>query len=73
MLKDVGMVVPKYVEACIHAAKQGMRACNNNNMHNPLPASFISWGYACYYPHPLLCCMDACFLGTTIPTSFNIY
>ena len=32
MSKDVyvGMTVPKY------AARQGMRACNNNNMRNPI-------------------------------------
>ena len=44
MLKDVGMTVPKSRETSavymqqdnIYAAKQGMRACNNNNMRNPI-------------------------------------
>ena len=49
MLKDVGMTVPKsretsavYIcsktgdEGRIYAARQGMRACNNNNMRNPI-------------------------------------
>ena len=48
MLKDVGMTVPKvekqvqYIcsktgdEGNIYAARQGMRACNNNNMRNPI-------------------------------------
>ena len=42
MLKDVGRDSSAKKsgnkEACIHAAKQGMRACNNNNMRNPLPS-----------------------------------
>ena len=33
MLKDVGMDVPKSIETrSIHAVKQGMMVCNNNNM-----------------------------------------
>ena len=46
MLKDVGMTVPKSRETSIcsktgdegniYAARQGMRACNNNNMRNPI-------------------------------------
>ena len=45
MLKDEGMTVPKSREsicaskqgmrAVIYAARQGMRACKNNNMLNP--------------------------------------
>ena len=47
MLKDVGMIVPKSRETSavymqqdrrgsIYAARQGMRACNNTNMGNPI-------------------------------------
>ena len=36
-------------EGNIYAARQEMRACNNNNMRNP-----SLWGYACYY-----CCMPS--------------
>ena len=47
MLKDVEMTVPKSRETSaicsktgdersIYAARQGMRACNNNNMRNPI-------------------------------------
>ena len=37
MLKDVGMTVPKIREtrAVYMQQYRGMRACNNNNMHNP--------------------------------------
>ena len=36
MLNDVGITVPKLREtsAVLYAARQGMRACNNNNMRN---------------------------------------
>ena len=78
-MKDVGMVVPKSVETrkhpcSIHAAKQRMKACNNNNMRNPLPTFFISYGVM----HVIIVLLHGCFLvstlfGTTIPTSFNIY
>ena len=45
MLKEIGMTVPKSRETIcsktgdegnIYAARQGMRACNNNNMRNPI-------------------------------------
>ena len=71
MLKDVGMTVPKSRETSIcsktgdegniYAARQGMRACNNNNMRNPIPKSRCRDGVthviivAC--PHPLSCCI----------------
>ena len=61
--------------------RQGMIACNNHNMRNPISLTSVKtiWGYACYD-----CCMlplSACMLnfdlvsilfGTSIPTSFNI-
>ena len=43
MLKDVGMIVRKGRETSIRAARQGMRACNNNNM----PTSLLLWNYTC--------------------------
>ena len=62
MLKDVGMTVPKsretsavYIcsktgdEGNIYTATQGMRACNNNNMHNPSLHPSVS-GYDCCMP-----------------------
>ena len=45
----------------IYAAKQGMRACNNNNMRNPSLHPLIL-GYACYY-----CCMPS------FPVLLHIY
>ena len=59
--------------------RQGMIACNNHNMRNPIFTDVGIWGYACYD-----CCMlssPACMLnfdlvsvlfGISIPTSFNI-
>ena len=44
-----------------YVARQGMRACNNNNMRNPSLHPLIS-GYACYY-----CCMPS------IPVLLHIY
>ena len=34
-------------EGNIYAARQEMRACNNNNMRNPIID--VGRGYACYY------------------------
>ena len=61
MMKDVGMTVPKvekqvqYIcsktgdEGSIYAAKQGMRACNNNNMRNPINKRDVGRGcMPCY-------------------------
>ena len=39
-------------EGNIYAARQEMRACNNNNMRNP-KLKDVGWGYACY------CCMPS--------------
>ena len=54
MLKDVGMEVPESIETrskfSMHA--EGMIACNNHNMRNPIFTDVGIWGYACYD-----CCM----------------
>ena len=58
-------------EGSIYAARQGMRACNNNNMRNPyygvthviiVACPHSLWGYACYY-----CCMPS------FPVLLHIY
>ena len=47
-------------EGNIYAARQGMRACNNNNMRNPIIKEMLGGVthviiVAC--PHPLSCCI----------------
>ena len=61
MLKDVGMEVPKSIETC--RQRQGMIACNNHNMRNPIFTDVGIWGYACYdccmLSSPAFVCMHA--------------
>ena len=60
-------------------ARQGMRACNNNNMRNPSLHLFyygVTHVIIVACPHPLSCCtytaLVSLLFGTVIPTSFNI-
>ena len=74
-------------EGSIYAARQGMRACNNNNMRNPIISreglrmllllhALIPCLAAYILPSsPVLCIYTALvslLFGTLIPTSFNI-
>ena len=63
----------------LNAARQGMRACNNNNMRNPSLHLFyygVTHVIIVACPHPLSCCIYTALVsllfGTVIPTSFNI-
>ena len=68
MLKDVGMEVPESIENKVkvqHACRQrqGMIACNNHNMRNPIFTDVGIWDYACYdccmLSSPAFVCMHA--------------
>ena len=87
MLKDVGMTVPKSRETSavymqqdrdegnIYAARQGMRACNNN-MRNPSLHLFyygVTHVIIVACPHPLSCCiyiaLIPCLAAYILPSS----
>ena len=58
-------------EGSIYAARQGMRACNNNNMCNP-PTSFIMGLRMLLLLHALILCLAAYILPSP-PVLLYIY
>ena len=66
-------------EGNIYVARQGMRACNNNNMRNPSLHLFyygVTHVIIVACPQSLSCCIYTALVsplfGPVIPTSFNI-
>ena len=58
-------------EGSIYAARQGMRACNNNNMRNT-PTSFIMALHMLVLLHALIPCLAAYILPSS-PVLLYIY
>ena len=56
----------------VYAARQGMRACNNNNMHNPPYISFIMGLGMLLLLHALIPCRAAYILPSSILPSSSV-
>ena len=81
ILKDVGMTVPKrreqvpYIcsktgdEGNIYAAKQGMRACNNNNTSSSIIIPYISYYWV---THIIFACPHPTYILPSSPVLLNI-
>ena len=77
MLNDVGIEVPKCIEtnSMCRQTRQGMIACNNHNMRNPIS---LHQGdthvmiFACYHALSASMLFVSILFGTSITTSFNM-